>query len=389
MEGNVLYISDIHAPRKNVKVKSSVAPWITRELRQLMRQRDQVQKAASYTRSVELLNEYRVIHNKVNTASRKSKHDFINRNIIKNKPQSMWKAINLAMNNNRDKRASSNLSAKKNNEYFTQVGPYLGQMFDDDIPPWLQNESLYKFTFNPVSEEFIVKELKKLPNKHKLYVLGFESYLLRNCAIQIAPAFTYFINLFLMSGTVPPELKMAQVTPIFKNKGSADLPENYRPISVVSHLAKILEKAVCHQLMVYLTDHHFITPDQSAFLKGHSTQTALHKVVDDLLESTDGGLVSCLCFFDIKKCFDCIQHQVLLHKMTKYGILGLENKWFNSFLSDRQQITIYNNVTSEPLPVTMGIPQGSVLGPALFLLLLMTSLVLLNIRSLIFMLTIL
>ena len=84
MEGNVLYISDIHAPRKNVKVKSSGAPWITRELRQLMRQRDQVHKAASCTRSEELMKEYRVIRNKVNTASRKSKHDFINRNIIKN-----------------------------------------------------------------------------------------------------------------------------------------------------------------------------------------------------------------------------------------------------------------------------------------------------------------
>ena len=176
---------------------------------------------------------------------------------------------------------------------------------------------------------------------------------------------TYFINLSLMSGTVPPELKMAQVTTIFKNKGSANLPKNYNPISVVSHIAKILEKAVCHQLMVYFTDHHFITPDQSAFLKGHSTQTALHKVVDDLLESTDGGLVSCLCFLDNKKCFDCIQHQVLLHNMTKYGILGLENNWFQFFLSDSQQITIYNNATSEPLPVTMGIPQGSVLGPAL------------------------
>ena len=294
-------------PRKNVKVKSSGAPWITGELRQLMRQRDQVHKAASCTRSEELMNEYRVIRNKVNTASRKSRHDFINRNIVKNKPQPMWKAISLAMNNNRDKRASLNLSAKQINEYFTN----LGQMFVDDIPPWLQNESLYKVTFNPVSEEFVVKELKKLQNKHKLDVLGFDCYLLRNCAIQIAPAITYFINLSLMSGTVPPELKMAQVTPIFKNKGSADLPENYRPISVISHLAKNLEKAVCHQLMVYLTDHHFITPDQSPFLKGHSTQTALHKMVDDLLESTEGGLVSCFCLFDIKKCFDCIKHQVL------------------------------------------------------------------------------
>ena len=83
--------------------------------------------------------------------------------------------------------------------------------------------------------------------------------------------------------------------------------------------------------MVLFTDHHFITPDQSAFLKGHSTQTALHKVVDDLLESTDGGLASCLCFFDIKKCFDCIPNQVLLNKMTKYGILWLKTNGFNLF----------------------------------------------------------
>ena len=107
---------------------------------------------------------------------------------------------------------------------------------------------LSDFVFCSTSLHISIEELKKLPNKHKLDVLGFDSYLLKNCAIQIAPVITYFINLSLMSGTVPPELKMAQVSPIFKNKGSADLPENYRPISVVSHLAKILEKAVCHQL---------------------------------------------------------------------------------------------------------------------------------------------
>ena len=157
---------------------------------------------------------------------------------------------------------------------------------------------------------------------------------------------------------MPEKLKRARVTPIFKKKGSSDLPENYRPISVVSHIGKIFEKAVCYQLTSYLQEHCFITPDQSAFLKGHSTQTALHKVVDDLLECTDEGLLSCLCFFDIRKCFDCIPHKTLLFKLSKYGIRGFEHKWFESFLSYRYQTTIYNNSSSSHTSMTMGIPQG-------------------------------
>ena len=167
---------------------------------------------------------------------------------------------------------------------------------------------------------------------------------------------------------MPSDLKIARVTPVFKKKGSADQAENYRPISVVSHVAKIFEKAVCNQLMEYLNLHSFITPMQSAFITKHSTQTALHKVTDDLLESIDENLVSALCFFDIRKCFDCIPHDGLLSKLSKYGITGVELKWFHSYLTNRMQYTIFKDEKSTATTLTSGIPQGSALGPCLFLL---------------------
>ena len=199
-------------------------------------------------------------------------------------------------------------------------------------------------------------------------MLGMDSFLLRLAAPIIAPSLTYMVNLSLSSGTLPTDLKTARVTPIFKNKGSADQAENYRPISVVSHVAKIFEKAVCNQVTKYLEDHSFITPMQSAFVPNHSTSTALHKVIDDLLEGMDENMISSLCFFDIRKCFDCIPYDGLLAKLDHYGIRNTEHQWFNSYLSNRTQYTVFNGDKSANIALTTGIPQGSVLGPCLFLL---------------------
>ena len=163
-----------------------------------------------------------------------------------------------------------------------------------------------------------------------------DSYLLRLAAPIIAPSLTYLANISVRFGSLPSDLKIARVTPVFKKKGSADQAENYRPISVVSHVAKIFEKAVCNQLMEYLNLHSFITPMQST---KHSTQTALHKVT----ESINENLVSALCFFDIRKCFDCIPQDGLLFKLSKYGITGVELKWFHSYLTNRMQYTIFKN----------------------------------------------
>ena len=139
-------------------------------------------------------------------------------------------------------------------------------------------------------------------------------------------------------------------------------------ISVVSHLAKVLEKLVQSQLITYINENSFITPSQSAFLHLHSTHTALHKVTDNWLEAIDTGLITGVCFYDMKKCFDSINHKILLFKLNKYGICDVEHKWFASYLANRRQTTVYQGSQSKFRHVSTGIPQGSVLGPTIFLL---------------------
>ena len=118
----------------------------------------------------------------------------------------------------------------------------------------------------------------------------------------------------------------------------------------------------------YLIDHNFITIDQFAYLKNHSTQTCLHRLIDDILENINADEITGLCFLDIKKCFDSIDHNILLTKLQRYGIKGNELSWFRSYLHNRSQIVINNGKKSDKCFVNIGVPQGTILGPVLFLL---------------------
>ena len=138
-----------------------------------------------------------------------------------------------------------------------------------------------------LTEIDILQQLNQLPNKSKSDVLGFDARLLRISSEYICTALTYLFNQSIREGIFPADWKKARVTPIFKGKGDRNDAGNYRPISVISFVSKILEKCVQKQLLKYLINHEFITPDQSAYLKGHSTQTALHTVIDDWFSAID------------------------------------------------------------------------------------------------------
>ena len=207
-----------------------------------------------------------------------------------------------------------------------------------------------------------------LSKDSNLDVLNMDSKLLTIAANVLSPYVCQVINMSMKQGICPADWKIARITPVYKNKGSKEDVNNYRPISVIPHIAKVAERVVQAHLKEYLLKHSFISESQSAYLPKHSTQTSLHKVLMDLLNGINENEITGLCLFDLQKCFDTIDHELLLFKMQKYGINNTELSWFNSYLSGRTQTVKMSNTLSEFLPLNIGVPQGTVLGPILFLL---------------------
>uniref|UniRef100_A0A8C1SXW2 Reverse transcriptase domain-containing protein n=1 Tax=Cyprinus carpio TaxID=7962 RepID=A0A8C1SXW2_CYPCA len=196
------------------------------------------------------------------------------------------------------------------------------------------------------------------------------SNLIKDCLPAISTLITEIINSSLSSGSIPPSLKLAAVTPILKKPGlNPDIMSNFRPISNLPFLSKILERTVAKQLKTHLCSNDLFEAFQSGFQSQHSTETALLKVTNDILLSADAGHLPILILLDITAAFDTINHTILLSRLESFlSITGTALSWLQSYLTDRQQFIYINNCTSSTAPLPQGVPQGSVLGPLLFIL---------------------
>uniref|UniRef100_A0A4W5LB64 Reverse transcriptase domain-containing protein n=1 Tax=Hucho hucho TaxID=62062 RepID=A0A4W5LB64_9TELE len=177
------------------------------------------------------------------------------------------------------------------------------------------------------------------------------------------------INCSLASGVVPADLKMAAVTPILKKSGLDHLNMgNYRPISNLPFLSKVLERVVASQLRSHLDINGLFEPFQSGFRPAHSTETALLRVVNDILLSMDAGLINILMLLDLSAAFDTVCHEILISRLSDIGITGSALSWLISYISDRKYYITIQGFRSATASLTQGVPQGSVLGPLLFII---------------------
>ena len=367
-----LRICDKHAPIRVCRLKDRFNPWITKEILQLMYRRDYLHKQAVKYSDYVLMNEYRAVKSKINnliTVGKKQYYDNLY-NEAREKPKVLWNELKLLSGKTKGNvMHDDNHSAGKFNQFFSTIGKITTQHLPEpDEVHWIGGSSIYEFKFVNVDESSVLKLLRSLNSNSSLDILNIDCKLLKLAADYLVPSLTYLFNCSLSNGLVPIDWKYSRVTPIYKGAGAVSDCSNYRPISVIAHIAKLFEKEVQCQLMSYLVNHDFISLDQYAYRKYHSTSTCLHSTIDEWLQSIDESLKVGVTFLDISKCFDTINHNLLLAKLTKYGINDNELHWFKSYLSERCQSVIYNNQLSNPLDCSIGVPQGSNLGPLLFTL---------------------
>ena len=372
-------ILEKHAPVRNRRFSENFCPWLTKELKRLSVTRDRLKKQAVSFKSDILMEAYRQTRNRVNKLNIELKREFFTKKIASQNGdlKSAWKTINMVLNKKSKTTQIATLEvdgsllsdndsiAESMNNFFCSIGNTLSGEIPETANPLLENE----YTINSQNLRFKLKainmcQLQKIFNTFKKSkgsgADGIANYFLKTGLPAVIESLCDIFNLSIATGIFPDSWKIARVAPIFKS-GQTNDRSNYRPISVLPFVSRVFEKLIYNQLYDYLDRNKLLFSKQSGFRSLHSVVTCLLKCTNDWYLDMDKGQYTAMIFVDLKKAFDSVNHEILLKKLEKYGVIGSENAWFASYLCNRRQFCRVNGVSSGLDDIKCGVPQGSCL----------------------------
>ena len=376
---------DMHIPIKKLSkkdLKHQEKPWIKEQTIKKIKTKHKLYSKFIKNNDLDVLKEYQLIRNEIKREIKRDKIIYLQNKFkkCKNNIKMFWKNINALLGKKKKHPYpsqmtynSKEISDSKNiadsfNKHFSSVAPDLVSKIPkknntlDHLP--INNKSFY---FQPVSHLEVYNELNALKSNKAVDIFHFPIQIIKQISDLIAEPLASIINNSFATGIFPDSLKIAKVIPLFKSGSTNDI-KNYRPISILPIFDKIFEKIMHRRLTKFLNANNLLTTRQYGFQKHKSTSLAVLDLIHNINQSKKAKKIGCAIFLDLAKAFDTVNHHILLKKLEKFGIRGPILSWFKSYLLNRKQCVNINGINSITEIMKYGVPQGSVLGPLLFLI---------------------
>ena len=387
---------DEHLPVKEIILSSKQRisePWLTKNLLKCGKTQLKLYERSLKSKNpndIERYKQYRTVFQRI---KRRCKLDYFNNQCtkFKNDTKRLWHTINNINNGNNDKSCTIDYIKKDNiiisdgskitkefGHYFATIGKKVSMKGGNSKKHI--NDYLYKIPINPKSvfltpctNTEINNLISQLPNKNSCGHDEITNVLLKKLGPYILEPLSLIFNMSLETGKYPDSMKLADVIPLFKG-GNQHLLNNYRPISLLPTISKLLEKIMYSRIYEFLDGNNVFFTSQYGFRKKHSCEHAITELIGEICKGLENGKHTISLFIDLSKAFDTISHNILFNKLERYGIRGKALDWFKCYLTNRKMRAKCNvssssdTLLSPQHQLDIGTPQGSVLGPLLFLI---------------------
>lgn len=362
---SILNLFDHHAPVKKIKIKHKPAPWVNSDIKIVMSKRDKAKRIFNRVPSDYNLSNYKCLRNLCNRLCRIAKRRYIHESITNAGSDKVWRFLKSLGIGKVSSSCADTTDVNALNSFFTTPPLVLNNSIKLTTISSISSTSFPQcppFFLQPVTDVEVQRHIASISS----LAMGSDNICSRMIGLLLPdalPIISNILNFSLSSGVFPSDWKLGHIIPLPKVLNPVTLSQ-YRPISILPYLSKVLEHIVHGQLMQHVVNNKLLNPFQSAFRPGHSTITSLIRVTDDIRLAMDGGQLTIIVFLDFSNAFNSTDYDILLEILKSLRIGSLE--WFRSYLIGRSQRTCLKDLRSVWNNLLAGVPQGGVLSPLLF-----------------------